>query len=107
MRCPDDGEADLQRLLEQAAAAGLSVSAAGGRLVLRGPRTCDQALVQSLLDRKNGVMRCLLVPDADEHEAWLERAAIAEHDGELPRADAETLAWGELQEHRAGDGNIS
>ena len=39
-----------------------------------------------------------------EHEAWLERAAIAEHDGELPRAEAEALA---TERHPEGTGKLT
>src|SRR4051812_20859739 len=102
MRCPEVADETPKLLLERATLAGLSVSAHRGRLTLRGPRNCDQGLVESLLARKNDVMRLQLQPDADEREAWLERAAIAEYDGTSSRADAETLAWAELQKRRSG-----
>jgi len=47
-----------------------------------------------------GVLAVGAVP-ADLHEAWAERAAIMVADGGLPPADAERLAWEELQTQRA------
>jgi hypothetical protein len=37
--------------------------------------------------------------DADQREWFEERCAIREYDGGLPRAQAEHLAWSDLQAH--------
>jgi hypothetical protein len=87
-------------LLAAAVAAGLRVTAEQGRVVVRGPRTADPALVESLLAGKADILTALLRPGADERAAWEERAAVAEFDGGRPRAAAETLAWDELQAAR-------
>src|SRR5262245_5610276 len=91
---------DIVRLLADITRLGLRVAVEAGRLVVRGPRSTAPAPVHALLTRKNDVLTALLRPDADEHGTWHERAAIAQFDGGLSRADAETLAWAELQAQR-------
>lgn len=98
---------DHDKLLAAALASGLDVFARAGRLVVRGSPQADRSLVQALLSRKREVLTLLLRPTADEWEVWIERAAIAEFDGELSPCDAETLAWAELQERRDQNGDNS
>jgi hypothetical protein len=87
----------IDALLAAAQRQGLRVTAQSGRLVVRGPADADQGLVRGLLGRKGAVLWALLRPSPDEWAAWQERAAIGEIDGRLSRAEAETLAWAELQ----------
>src|SRR5262245_28952736 len=96
-------QTDIEVLLATARGHGLRVTAQAGRLIVRGPAATDPGLVQGLLDHKSAVLQVLLRPSPDECLAWEERAAIAEFDGRLPRAEAETLAWAELQAGRAAD----
>ncbi len=74
--------------------------------MVRGPVDADTDFVRGLLDRKTDVLGRLLRPTADERAAWEERAAVAEFDGGLPRAEAETLAWAELQVGRGGEESV-
>lgn len=92
------------KLLVEGRDSGLEVFARARRLVVRGSPRADQSVVRALLARKAYVLRLLLRPTADEWEAWIERAAIAEFDGGLSRGDAETAAWAEL-EGRRGEGS--
>jgi hypothetical protein len=94
--------ANTDALLASANECGLRLSARDGRLVVRGPANANPDLVRALLDRKADILWVLLRPEPDEWHAWEERAAIAEYDGRLPQAEAETLAWAELQAARAG-----
>jgi hypothetical protein len=93
---------DGPTLLHEARAAGLMVTAEGGRLRVRGPRRAE-ALARQLLAYKEAVLLCLTEPrpalgigpddlDPDWRVEWEERAAIMEYDGKLPRERAEALA---------------
>lgn len=90
-------------LLEEARAAGLSVTADGERLRIRGPRRAE-AIALRLIAHKAIVLRALMAGPApapattpnelppDWHLVWDERAAIMEYDGGLPRERAEAEA---------------
>jgi len=83
-------------LLAEAQAAGLTVQARDGRLIVRGPSMTEPELVRALLDSKAELMPVLLSLTPADLVTFDERAAIAEYDGGLSRADAERLAWAEL-----------
>src|SRR5262245_29568972 len=97
------GQSEVEVLLATARGHGLRVTAQAGRLIIRGPAATDPGLVHGLLGRKTDILQVLLQPSLDVWIAWEERAAIAEFDGRLSRAEAETLAWAELQLGRAAD----
>ena len=86
-------------LLAEARDAGLGVVVDGDRLVVRGPRSCE-AQAKALLAHKEEVVAYLSVHAATPAEwtpqDWVdhfeERAAIIEHDGDLPRPEAERQA---------------
>jgi hypothetical protein len=83
-------------LLAEADAAGLTVTADGGRLVVRGPRRAEP-LARRLIENKLAVLPLVnghLPPDW--HVAWDERSAIMEYDGGLPRERAEALALADI-----------
>jgi hypothetical protein len=91
---------DVLTLLRQAWAAGLSLTADGERLTIRGPRQAE-GLVRQLVERKPEVLRLIqqgtidVTPSdlpPDWHFLWDERAAIMEHDGKMPRERAEAEA---------------
>ncbi len=87
----------VEQLLAAAAAAGLMVFTDGDRLVVRGPRSTDPALVRELLARKPELLHLLRQPVAEsDRERFEERAAIAEYDGGLSRPAAEWVARAEL-----------
>jgi len=92
-----------EQLLEEARAALLSVTAQQGKLIVRGPKDAEPALLQALLGRKAEMMPVLMAVSVDERELVEERAAIAEFDGGLSRAEAERLAWAELEKRRAAE----
>jgi hypothetical protein len=98
---------DTLALLQQAEAAGLTVSVQGDRLCIRGPRRAE-ALAQRLLDHKVAILAAL-APEApvtvttndlppDWYFRWDERAAIMEYDGKLPRDRAKALALEDILE---------
>jgi hypothetical protein len=87
-------------LLAAATVHGLKVFADGPRLVVRGPRTADAKLVNTLLARKSEVMPLLQPLDVDEQEYFDERAGIAEFDGGLKPTEAERLALEEVLDRR-------
>ena len=94
----------IATMLAEARAAGLTVGIDGDRLVVHGPRRCE-AKAKALLARKPDVVDYLnehaatggessSTWDAADWQAHFhERAAIREHDGELPRPEAERLAF--------------
>ncbi len=98
---------DSLRLLEEARAAGLTVTRAGDRLHIRGPRSAEP-IARQLIACKNDVLNVLTLapaPDVmpadlppDWHYLWDERAAIMEFDGGLPRERAEALALSHVLE---------
>ena len=92
---------DSSRLLGRAQAEGLMVFAQDSRLVVRGPESAGQDLVQELLRRKTELMPLVPVLGPDERERFEERAAIAEYDGGLTQLEAEWLAWEEFLARRA------
>jgi len=90
----------VDELIAQAHGRRLAVGAEGGRLIVRGPADSDVGLVQTLLARKPEVLAHLMALSADEQIQFDERAAIAEYDGGLSRAEAECLAWAEIEAGR-------
>ena len=95
---------DVLTLLRQAWDAGLSLTADGNRLTIRGPRTAEP-LVRELARHKPAVLR--LIREAtiavtpadlppDWHFLWDERAAIMEYDAGLPRERAEAEALDDI-----------
>jgi hypothetical protein len=85
-------------LLQEARAAGLTVTAEGEHLRIRGPREAEP-IVQRLIAHKPDVLTALALETlsptdlpADWHFLWDERSAIMEHDGGLHRERAEALA---------------
>ena len=97
-------------LLEEARAAGLSVTADGDRLRIRGPRRADP-VARRLLAHKPDVLSALVelasLPDPppgvslqdlpDEWlEVWAERVAIMVEDGKLPLEHAEAKALADV-----------
>jgi len=87
---------EAEKLLAEARAGGLTVFARGDRLVVRGSRNAEQDLVRALLGRKAELMPLLAADISEERERFEERAAIAEYDGGLSRAEAERLARAEV-----------
>jgi hypothetical protein len=81
-------------LLRQARDAGLAVTAAGGRLVIRGPRRAEPVALM-LLAHKPEVLTAL-----DEATDWRARnqEAVAHWGALHPPAEAARLAWGELED---------
>jgi hypothetical protein len=90
-----------EQLLDEARAARLLVAAERGKLIVRGARNAEANFVQALLSRKVELMPVLMAASLDEREWVEERAAIAQYDGGLPRAEAERLAWADLEARRA------
>src|SRR5262245_61342091 len=84
-------------LIGEAGVAGLTIRAEQGKLLVRGPQHADLALVEEILRRKADLMPMLLGMDLDDVELFEERAAIAQYDGGLTRAEAERLAWAEVR----------
>ena len=89
---------DPVALLAEAEAGGLNVFADGDRIVVRGPKNAEHDLVTALLNRKPELMPVLRAFAAEEQERFEERAAIAEHDGKLSRAEAEQVARAHLSQ---------
>lgn len=107
------GEVVLQQLRER----DIRLTASGDRLVVDAPRgVLTEQLRDALRERKAELLAILTAPDhwarqaagllatvadpdrrADLRELFEHRAAVCEYDGELGRADAERLAFGELQ----------
>ncbi len=88
------GETDLQELLDCARNSGLLMYTKAGRLIVVGPKPKNTNLLDRLQLAKAELISHLRA-DLTDGEHFEERAAIAEYDGELSRAEAETLAWGE------------
>jgi hypothetical protein len=87
-------------LLDEARAAGLTVTADRGRLVIRGPRRAEPT-ARRLIAHKGLVLQALTAdrpaigPDdlpPDWRFVWEERAAIMEYDGGLAKEHAEAAA---------------
>jgi hypothetical protein len=105
-------------LIQEARAAGLSVAAAGDRLVIRGPRQAEP-VARKLIAHKSKVLAALAENEgvgiaADVHEglpddaeaeavdlrhAYEERVGIRLYDAGYTRHEAERLAYGETIEH--------
>lgn len=89
-------------LLDLARQEGITLSATpAGNLRWRTPASLSAELLGQLAEHKYALL-ALVDSTADELERFEERAAIAEHDGRLARADAERLAWQEVQAARTG-----
>lgn len=97
---PDWTSVAPEHLLAAARAHGLTVRRAGARLIVRGPRRAEATLVPALLQRKAELLPLLGALSAEEDMWFNERAAIAEFEGQLPRDQAEQLAWEEIQHRR-------
>ena len=107
------GELVLQQLRER----DIRLTASGDRVVVDAPRgVLTEQLRDTLRDRKAELLAILTAPDrwarqaagllasvadpdrrADLRELFEHRAAVCEHDGGQSRADAERVAFGELQ----------
>jgi hypothetical protein len=93
-------------LLDRLAAAGVTVRpdpAHGDRLRLAPPDRLTPDLLELVKRNKPARLAALRErsrPTPEQLNAWgeylLERAAIMEHDGALPRAEADRRAWAEL-----------
>jgi hypothetical protein len=93
-----------QRLIEDARAAGLSIEVEGADLIIEADYEMPPDLLASLRQHKAELIAVLVPPSssaAPTAEWWRdefeERAAIREYDGHYTRAEAERLAWGELE----------
>ena len=79
-----------RELIDRFADAGVRLSAENGRLAFEGPReVLTPERIEELRRHKAELLAALAAPDP---VAFEERSAIAEHDGGMPRQDAETLA---------------
>lgn len=84
-----------ESLLAELLAAEVRLWIEGGRLGFDGPVTHTQVdRMRSHRDELLGLV-----------ERFEERAAVAEHDGQLSRADAEAMAIADLMGDRVGDGS--
>ena len=93
-------------ILDRLAAAGVRVRldpADPERLRLSPPDRLNGELLALARNHKRELLTALRErsgPTPEQLNAWgeflLERAAIMEHDGELPRAEADRRAWAEL-----------
>ena len=91
-------------LIQQVQAAGGSIHATGGKLKLSAPHPLPSVLVETLKAHKAEVLAYLgddLAENIREH--FEERAAIQEHDGGLPKAEAEARAAMRVYEYRLTD----
>jgi hypothetical protein len=80
-------------LLRQAREVGLSVAQEGDTLVIRGPKRAEP-IARLLIENKPEVLAALAIENcgATLAEVEEERAAIVQHDGNIPRDWAEGLA---------------
>lgn len=92
-------------ILDRLHAAGVRVRldpAAPDRLRLGPPDRLNGELLALARDHKRELLAALRErrPTPEELARWgeflLERASVMEHDGELPRAEADRRAWAEL-----------
>lgn len=90
-------------LLTEARGAGVTIDVDGTELLAEGPLTDE--LVNRLKEHKAELLRMLSAEVMDENarEHLEERAAIAEHDGELSRDEAQTEAARRVFEYRITD----
>lgn len=88
---------DGMTLLQEARAAGLTVTRDGDRVRIEGPRA-KNALARRLLERKSVIMHALRVDllSAEWRAEYEERAAIREYEGLQERTIAEAAALGDV-----------
>jgi len=90
-----------QRLIEDARAAGLSIEVEGADLIVEADCEMPPDLLASLRQHKAELIAVLVVSKPSKVQRWRdefeERAAIREYDGGYTRAEAERLAWGEIE----------
>ena len=77
---------------------GVRLGVAGSDLVLNADREPGPQVLDAIRRNKAGIMALITAPEngwsAEDWQAFFaERAAIAEHDGKVTRADAETNAY--------------
>ncbi len=77
---------------------GATVRAEGGNLRLNAPTPLPPAMVEAVRAEKPALIRLLTAsPDfLDQFDDYEERAAIKEYCANMPRAEAERLAWLEI-----------
>jgi hypothetical protein len=96
---------DRKRIIRLAKVDGVAGSAAGGDQ----HRPTDNSLWEPALgqapDGSDGSARRIENLDADERFAWEERVAVASIDGGLSQAQAEDVAWLEIEARRLARGN--
>ena len=97
---PAASESPALDLLRTAWRKGLNVFARGDQLVIQGPASSDQAFLLVLMAHKAALLPIVTLADEAEREWFEERAAIAEFDGGLNRANAERQAWGAVLRRR-------
>ncbi len=88
--------AETQTLLQAVEAHGGSLQVEGSDLVVEAPQPLPDDLVARLRAAKPELLRTLTSAtwDRDDWAAFYdERAAVLEHDHELPRGEAEAHAW--------------
>lgn len=94
-------------LIAAALADGVTLRIDSGKLKITGNATAVNRWLPLIREHKVDLLAALKVGAGDtaaaepfDREAWEERAAIAEYDGGLIRADAEALAWREDDRRR-------
>ncbi len=88
----DPRSVTLHALLKRVKAEGCTVALAGERLRLAAPRPLPLSLLEAVRARKSEIISMLQQQAALASELFEERAAILEHEGGLPRQEAERLA---------------
>jgi hypothetical protein len=87
---------DGMTLLRRARDAGLAVLAEGDKLVIRGPRRAEP-VARLVIEHKPAVMAALTPPFPKEWVALFAQRAAEWELGGRPRAEAERVAWAEVQ----------
>jgi hypothetical protein len=92
-------------LIAAALADGVTLRLDAGRLKITGDTAAVNRWLPLIREHKVDLLAALKVGAGDtaepiDREAWEERAAIAEYDGGLIRADAEALPWREDDRRR-------
>jgi hypothetical protein len=90
--------APVERLIIEVAAAGGVIQHAGDKIKLTAPQPLPADLFARIREAKPALL-AILAEASDWRDLYEERAAIREFDGGYPRAEAERLAWGELEDH--------
>lgn len=93
-------------LIAAALAEGVTLRLDSGKLKITGDATAVNRWLPLIREHKDDLLAEMRVGAATtvvepiDREAWEERAAIAEYDGGLIRADAEAVAWAEDDRRR-------